>query len=37
MTNKTPLSILYEYASQVFRTNPRFEIVEKGKSYYERM
>lgn len=23
MTNKTPLSILYEYCSQVFKTNPR--------------
>lgn len=29
MTNKTALSILYEYASQVHKTNPRFEIVEK--------
>lgn len=29
MTNKTSLSILYEYASQVHKSNPRFEIVEK--------
>ena len=29
MTNKTALSILYEYTSQVFKTNPRFEIQEK--------
>lgn len=29
MTNKTALSILYEYASQVHKSNPRFEIVEK--------
>ena len=29
MTNKTGLCILYEYASQVFKTNPRFEIQEK--------
>ena len=29
MTNKTPLCILYEYANQVFKTNPRFEIQEK--------
>ena len=28
MTNKTALSILYEYTSQVFKTNPRFEIQE---------
>merc|ERR1712127_988583 len=29
MTNKTALSILYEYASQVHKSNPRFEIIEK--------
>jgi len=29
MTNKTTLSILYEYASQVHKSNPRFEIIEK--------
>jgi dsRNA-specific ribonuclease len=29
MTNKTALSILYEYASQVHKCNPRFEITEK--------
>ena len=29
MTNKTALSILYEYASQVHKSNPRFEIQEK--------
>lgn len=29
MTNKTPLSILYEYSNQVFKSNPRFEIQEK--------
>lgn len=29
MTNKTPLCILYEYANQVFKSNPRFEIHEK--------
>jgi microprocessor complex subunit DGCR8 len=29
MTNKTGLCILYEYASQVYKTNPRFEIQEK--------
>ena len=29
MTNKTALSILYEYFNQVFKTNPRFEIEEK--------
>jgi hypothetical protein len=33
MTNKTPLSILYEYTSQVFKTNPRFEIQEKGNYF----
>jgi dsRNA-specific ribonuclease len=29
MTNKTPLSILYEYSNQVYKLNPRFEILEK--------
>lgn len=29
MTNKSALSILYEYASQVHKSNPRFEITEK--------
>jgi len=29
MTNKTPLSILYEYSNQVYKMNPRFEILEK--------
>ena len=29
MTNKTPLCILYEYANQVHKVSPRFEIEEK--------